>query len=259
MKITKVIGYLRVSTEGQTDGFGLAAQRKAIRDYCDERDYQVVKWIEDVDSGADFRPGFDEIIYGDVSNPPYEAVVVAKSDRVARDMYIYFYYKGALKRKGIELFSVAEDFGALGQFAHLFEAFTQVCAEIERDNITKRMTAGRLVKAAKGAYAGGRPPYGYRAVGGRLVIDYNEAEMVKEIFRLRKKGLSYEEITTCINEYYVNRQGNPFKRPIIHGIVKSEPIYHGLYRYGNEGEWHKGEHEPILEPYDDIDDEKKKK
>lgn len=242
-----VIGYLRVSTDGQVDGFGLESQKKAISDYCAEKNWAVIKWIADEgESGAKYRPGFDEIVNGAVENPPYEAVVVAKSDRVARDMYVYFYYKGALLRKNIELISVAEDFGAMGQFAHLFEAFMAVCAEIERDNINKRMTAGRNVKAAKGGYAGGRPPLGYRAVKGKLEIDEKQAEIVRFIFSDRDKyslrGMS---------EYILDKYGVSVSHRSITNILDNEPFYRGCYSYGAE-KGVTGDYEPILEPYKDL-------
>ena len=97
-----VIGYIRVSTDGQCgeDKFGLDVQREQISEYCKKNDFVITRWVMDEgESGAKERPGFDEIIYGDVSNPPHEAVVVAKSDRVARDINIYYYYKMMLTKK----------------------------------------------------------------------------------------------------------------------------------------------------------------
>ena len=124
-KITNVVAYIRVSTDGQVgeDKFGLESQREQIIDYCRRNDMNIVKWYSDEgESGAKYRPGFDEIVYGEVSNPPIQAVVVAKSDRVARDINIYFYYQGALLRKGIELISICEDFGQFGVFAGMLKA-----------------------------------------------------------------------------------------------------------------------------------------
>ena len=91
----KVVGYIRVSTDGQCseDKFGLEVQERQIREYAEKNDMEIVRWFKDEgESGAKERPGFDEIIYGEISNPPYEAVIVAKSDRVARDINIYYYY-----------------------------------------------------------------------------------------------------------------------------------------------------------------------
>ena len=243
----RVIGYLRVSTDGQLDGFGLEAQKKAISEYCAERDWAVIRWIADEgESGAKYRPGFDEIVNGAVENPPYEAVVVAKSDRVARDMYVYFYYKGALLRKNIELISVAEDFGAMGQFAHLFEAFMAVCAEIERDNINARMSAGRNVKAAKGGYGGGRPPLGYKVVKGKLEIIPFEAKIVRYAFENRKNYSLRGMSAALKDEFNADISAQRLKY-----IFDNEAFYRGCYSYGaNKGV--DGDYEPILEPYTDL-------
>ena len=190
-----VAAYIRVSTDGQIgdDKFGLDVQREQIKDYCNRNDLNIIKWFSDEgESGAKYRPGFDQIIYGDVTNPPYEAVVVAKSDRVARDINIYFYYQGALLRKNIELISITEDFGQFGVFANMLKAFTLTCAEMERENINKRTSAGRSVKASRGGYSGGRTPFGYKAVDRQLCVVPEEAEVVKIIFRMKDNdGATY--------------------------------------------------------------------
>ena len=81
-----VIAYIRVSTDGQVgeDKFGLERQEEIIKEYCDKNDMVIVKWFRDEgESGAKERPGFDEIVYGEITNPPYEAVVVGEAFRVA--------------------------------------------------------------------------------------------------------------------------------------------------------------------------------
>ena len=140
-----VIGYIRVSTDGQAkdDKFGLDVQRTQIEEYCKKNDMTIAKWYTDEgESGAKERPGFDEIVYGEVTNPPYEAVIVAKSDRLARDINFFYYYKMLLIKKNNRLISIAEDFGQFGVFASMLEAFTLCVAEMERDNINKRTSAG---------------------------------------------------------------------------------------------------------------------
>lgn len=75
-----------------------------------------MEWfIDEGVSGVNIsRPVLDCILYGDVENPPIENVIVAKSDRVARYIKLYFYYKQLLYQKDIELVSVSEDFGEMG-------------------------------------------------------------------------------------------------------------------------------------------------
>ena len=245
-----VVAYVRVSTDGQLgeDKFGLDAQREQIIEYCAKNDMNILKWYSDEgESGAKCRPGFDEIVYGDVTNPPYEAVVVAKSDRVARDINVYFYYQGALLRKNIKLISICEDFGQFGVFANMLKAFTLTCAEMERDNINKRTSGGRKIKAARGGYSGGRPPYGYTPQKGKLVIVPEEAEVVRFVIQSKEKGMTYQMICDSLNNAgKTNRSGTKFSISTLQVIIENKPLYQGMYRYGKGSEWVKGVHEPIL-------------
>lgn len=245
-----VAAYVRVSTDGQIgeDKFGLDAQREQIIEYCAKHDMNILKWYSDEgESGAKYRPGFDAIVYGDVSNPPYEAVVVAKSDRVSRDINIYFYYQGALLRKNIELISICEDFGQFGVFANMLKAFTLTCAEMERDNINKRTSSGRKIKAARGGYSGGRPPFGYAPQNGKLVVVPEEAEIVRFVIQSKENGMTYQAICDSLNDAgKTNRSGTKFSISTLQVITENKPLYQGMYRYGKGGEWVKGEQEPIL-------------
>lgn len=244
-----VVAYIRVSTDGQVgeDKFGLDAQREQISEYCAKNDMNILRWFSDEgESGAKYRPGFDEIVYGDIANPPYEAVVVAKSDRVARDINIYFYYQGALLRKGIELISITEDFGQFGVFANMLKAFTLTCAEMERENINKRTSAGRIVKSSKGGYSGGRTPYGYEAKQGKMVIVESQAEAVRLMFSMKSSGATFKEIVETLNSKgYTNKSGGKWAISSVQTILNNEKTYQGFYKYGN-GDWVEGAHEAIL-------------
>ena len=245
-----VVGYIRVSTDGQCkdDKFGLEVQKEQIIEYCNNNDMNIVKWYSDEgESGAKERPGFDEIVYGEVSNPPYESVVVAKSDRVARDIEIYYYYNMLLRKKNITLISIAEDFGKFGVFSDMLESFTLCVAKMERENINKRTSAGRAVKSSKGGYSGGRAPMGYRIENGGLVIDENEAKVVRFIFDRKASGETMLGTMRALNEAgYKTRNGKDFVISTVQSIWNNERTYRGEYKYGKNGEWVKGQHEPIL-------------
>lgn len=248
-----VIAYTRVSTGGQLgeDKYGMDVQREKIEKYCASHDMNIVRWVADEgESGAKYRPGFDSIIYGDVTNPPYEAVVVARSDRVARNVSIYFYYSGELLRKNIELISVEEDFGENEIFADVLRAFTLTCARMEREAITKRTSGGRAAKAAQGGYAGGSAPMGYQALGGSLIIEEQEAKLVRRIFELKDEhDMTLRAISGEVNsEGFTGRNGKPLSYGVVRNVLNNRKTYEGWYRYGKSGEWVKGQHEPILKP-----------
>lgn len=258
---TNVVAYTRVSTDGQVgeDKFGLDVQRKQIEEYCAAHDMNVIYWYSDEgESGAKERPGFDAIVFGDCygaagaaphgSNPPVEAVIVAKSDRVARDINIYYYYKMMLRKKDIKLISIAEDFGQFGVFGSMLEAFTLCVAEMERENIAKRTSGGRKMKAAGGGHAGGRATYGYRAVDRQLVIDEREAEAVRMLFEMRDKGSTLTAVADALNDAgYTPRSGSKFYASTVRQIEQNRPLYEGKYRYGGkDAKWVEGRHEAIL-------------
>ena len=229
-----VVAYTRVSTDGQVgeDKYGLEAQEQEISEYCAANGMNIIKWYSDEgESGAKWRPGFDDIVFGEVTNPPTEAVVVAKSDRVARDINVYFSYKGLLMRKGIKLISISEDFGAFGPYAPILEAFTAVMAQIERDNINRRMSGGRKVKAMKGGYSGGNPPMGYKIEDGQLVINEAEAPAVRFIFARKANGDSMLSTVDALNDAgFKTRKGNKFVISTVQSIWHKEKTYRGWYK-----------------------------
>lgn len=251
MEIKKVIGYLRVSTDGQSsDGYGLEAQREAVIEYCSGKGMYVVDWyIEDGVSGAkEERPQMGRILSDDgLIERGVQAVVVAKSDRVARDINIYYYYKHSLMKRGIELISVSEDFGAMGAFAPMLESFIICMAQMERTNITLRTSSGRRVKAAKGGYAGGRPPYGYEAINKKLYIVEDEANVVRFIFAAKLRGMAFSKIAEILNSKgALGKHGKQWYASSVKVIVDNEMLYKGYYRYGDQNEFVRGDYEAIL-------------
>ena len=244
------IGYLRVSTKEQSDKFGFEAQKVAIEKYAQENGYKIIDWVRDSASGvSESRDGWDRILADPkVANPPYEAVIVYKSDRVARELNLYFYFEWLLKKKGVELVSVNDGFPDVSdEYKGIIKSFILFSAEQERKNITLRTKGGRSIKAKIGGYAGGRPPFGYYSNNGVLTINTHEAEIVKIIFDLRNQGNTYESIANRLNERELyTRTGALWNKTLVFQILKNENTYRGLYRYGKDNEWIKGKHEAIL-------------
>ena len=249
------VGYVRCSTDGQfgDDKYGEDAQRKEILAYANKNGYNIVRWYVDSASGAsDDRPELDKILYGDVTNPPFEAVIAFKSDRIARDTKLYFYYLYTLEKKNIRLLSTIEKFAEGDDFANIYRALMMFVAEQERKNIAIRTGNGRAMKASCGGYSGGRAPYGYYVKEGRYIINDDEANVVRKIFEMNKKGVPMLRIAEWLNANgYRSRSDGMFYTSHIKAIIENEPTYRGMYRYGRgkdkkEVPWVKGVHEPIL-------------
>lgn len=243
------IGYVRVSTEQQAsdDKYGIDVQKQAILLYANENGYNIVEWkIDEISGAKDDRPALNEILY-DVTNPPFEAVIIFKNDRLARNMKMYFYYYYTLEKRNIKLLSTEEDFEDNNDMANIYRALLQFVAEQERKNIALRTGKGRSIKAQCGGYSGGKCPYGYYVSDGKLIINEDERPVVELIFRETDKGVSMLSITDILEkEGYSTRQGKRFQVSTIKSIISNRPLYQGMYKYGKEMNWVKGVHEPIL-------------
>jgi len=68
--------------------------------------------------------------------------------------------------------------------------------EYERAMIRLRLRRGQQREAERGGYAGGRPPYGYRAEGKALVPVAEEQEVIRLVRRLHGQGASLREISS---------------------------------------------------------------
>lgn len=245
----KAIGYVRVSTKEQDDKFGIKVQKDYIEKFARENDYEIVEWISDTASGVkESRVGWDRILFdSEMQNPPFEAVIVFKSDRVARDINLYFYFLHVLEKKGVNLIAVEEDFGVDTIYAPVLRALVLTIAEQERRNITLRTSGGRAVKAKNGGYAGGHPPFGYDVDNGKLVINIHESNIVRLIFDYRNQGFTYGAIASKLNDRGLyTKKGGLWSSAQVFYIIKNENTYRGYYKYGKTNEWVKGQHEPIL-------------
>ena len=74
--------------------------------------------------------------------------------------------------------------------------------EFEREMIRDRILAGKVEKETKEgrrAYTGGRSPYGWDAIDGKLVTNRAEQTTNLRIKRLYKGGKSYNGTATFLN------------------------------------------------------------
>src|SRR5207249_1053290 len=74
-----------------------------------------------------------------------------------------------------------------------------VFAQLERGMIAARLRAGRRLKAERGGFAYGSPPYGWRAIDGELVEDADEQETIARARELRAGGRSLREIARVLD------------------------------------------------------------
>ncbi len=248
----KAAAYLRVSTEGQVgeDKFGLAAQREAVEQYATAQGLEIVAWYEDdgMSGGTLDRPGLMTLLEAAKSHA-FEAVVVAKMDRIARDLMAQLWIEKELLKAEVELVSAAEPFRGNDPANVLFRQIIGAFAQFEKSRIAERMSGGRRQKASRGGYSGGGAPTGYLARRGGKVLDVDPdgARLVLRTFALRDAfpNDSLQTLADRLNaEGFTGPKGGRLFPMQVKRILDRRSFYEGTYRYaGIEAE---GQHPALL-------------
>ncbi len=204
MAARKVIGYTRVSTAEQVEGFGLTVQRKAITDYCKQNDLRLVEVFSDEgvsgSNGLDARSGLSGVLAA-VESGAVSGLVVYRLDRLARDLVLQETLMGRMRKAGVEVLSVTEpDIDSDDATRVLVRQVLGAIAQYERALIRSRMAAGRAAKLAVGGYSGGRPPFGWRAEGKELVPEEREQEIITLARQLSSEGLSSRQVAARLEQ-----------------------------------------------------------
>ena len=249
-KSNTAYAYTRVSTENQCkeDKYGLETQLKDIQAFAKQNNIQIIEQFTDAGiSGAkENRPALNDLLDA-VKNNKIDVVIVAKLDRIARDLMFQLWIEKELKKHNVELISVAEPMNSNDATGMLFRQIIGAFAEFEKSRINERMTSGRRQKAQKGKYSGGRPALGYTADKNSksLVIDNKKADIILLTIDLRAKNLSYEAIASKLNSLgHTTALNKQFTKMQVKRICDRKELYQGNYSYS--GIQTIGQHQAII-------------
>ena len=122
----------------------------------------------------------------------------------------------------------------------------QRIAQLESEQIGERVYVGMEQKAKMGrGMLGFNIPYGYDYVNGKLIINKEEAEIVKKIFQWYLDGKSIGWIAKTLQKQKIStKKGGVWAKKTVSSILKN-PIYCGYLKW--EKYLNKGDHEPIID------------
>ena len=225
-RVVRAIGYRRVSTSEQAgSGLGLDAQQESIATAAQRLGLELAETFTDagVSGGLPLeqRPALlaaiDALRRGDV-------LIVAKRDRLGRDVLNVAMLERLTERKGARIVSAAgEGTDTNDPTSRLMRQIVDCFAEYERAIIRARTRAALAVKKARGERVGGIP-FGYQlAVDGRLLEGHPEEQRALALVReLRAAGYTYRAIAEELNRQgFRSRTGGLWVRQSVHQLART--------------------------------------
>lgn len=206
--VSRVIGYVRVSTEDQHQG--PRAQRDALAAWCARNGAELVAVFEDRVSGAaalDRRTGLLAAVDA-LEVHGCGVLLVAKRDRLARDVMCAAMIERMAERAGATVTAADGAGEGAGPEALLLRRMVDAFAEYERAAIRARTRAALCAKRARGERVGA-VPLGARvaADGVHLEADPAEAEALEIVRELRAAGMSIRGIAAELTARGVPARG----------------------------------------------------
>ncbi len=233
--------YIRVSTDKQEE-LSPDSQLKEIKKWAKDNGYilsnEYIFMENEGVSGrkAAKRDEFQRMIAIAKTKPkPFDAILVWKFSRFARNQEESTFYKGLLRKKlNIDVISISEPI-IEGMFGRLIEMIIEWFDEYYSVNLSGEVMRGMTEKATRGGYQSDTP-YGYRMDKETHipVVIPDEADVVKHIFTSFAAGSSASSIARGLNAKGVRtKRGNSWELRTI-DYVLSNPFYMGSVRWNRQ-------------------------
>src|ERR1700752_2375679 len=167
--------YARVSTKDQS----CALQLRDLKAYCTARTLTIFReYVDSGKSGAkDSRPKLNDLM-ADARKRKFDAILVWRFDRFARSTKHLLLALEEFRSLGIQFISYQENIDTSSALGQVLFTIVSAVAQLERDLIRERVSAGIRNERASGRKFG-RPKSAVRH---------------KEILKLKAEGLSLRQI-----------------------------------------------------------------
>ena len=209
----RVVGYVRVSTEEQSDsGAGLAAQRSAIAAEATRRGWQLVAIYEDAAASGkslNGRPGLQSALVA-IEGGEAGALVVAKLDRLSRSLLDFARIMQRAQREGWALVALDSPADLTTPSGEAMAGVMAVFAQLERRLISERTKAALAERKAAGVRLGRE----------RLITP----EIEERVRVLRAEGLSIRGVAGALTAEGIGAPGGgPWRPSTLHRVLGRAP------------------------------------
>lgn len=231
----RAFGYIRCSTETQREsGLGIDAQQATIEQTAARVRLPLARVF--VDAGLSGSLAVEErpaLVAALAELRKNDVLIVARRDRLARDVIIGALIDRAVSRKGARVLSGAgegSDVDPNDPTAALLRRVIDAVAEYERLVIGARTRVALRQKRARGQRAG-CVPYGHRVRGADTTLypDEQEQRILNVITECRAAGYSLRDVAAELNRRgYTTRGGSPWRHQNVSCILATLARHAGV-------------------------------
>ncbi len=224
--------YMRLSQDdgdSEAESNSIINQRHLLRSYIAGHfeNYEILEFQDDGYSGANFnRPGITELL-DKVRNRHVHCVIVKDLSRFSRDyIEIGSYLEQIFPFAGVRFIAVNDGYDSelyKGDVAGMDASFKNLMNDLYCKDISVKVKSALRVKKEQGIYANGSCTFGYRKDSEdrhKLLVDEEEAAVVKRIFQLTLDGVSSHKIAKLFN---AERVKTPIEYKMERGIASMTP------------------------------------
>lgn len=254
--------YTRKSSEEglELEYNSLHAQRDAAEAFIKSQKHEGWKVIKEsyddggISGGHMDRQALQRMLH-DLKAGKIDIVVVYKVDRLSRSLADFAQMMKIFDANEVSFVSVTQQFNTSSSMGRLTLNVLLSFAQFEREVTGERIRDKIALSKKKGRWTGGVPPLGYDAEGGKISINKDEAEVVKQCFDLYLKSSGLIETVNRLNaqglktKHFVSAKGRvyaakPWIAKQLHRVL-TQPIYYGMVQH--RGELFEGAHEAIID------------
>ena len=248
---TRVAVYTRKSLEEGLDQEinSLEVQRQAVEDYvASKRSEGLVLLKKHYDDGGysganPRRPALEDLL-DDIDKGLVDMVAVYKIDRLSRSLMDFADIFRHFESRNVKFLSVTQQIDTSTPAGRMSLNILMTFAQFEREMISDRIRDKVHACIKKGIWMGGTVPLGYIVENRKLVVQPDEAGLVRDIFgmflRLGDTGAVASELRSAGE---VGRKGGRWTGARVWAVIRN-PIYKGYLLL--KGKAYRGEHRPIV-------------
>lgn len=231
----KAVVYGRYSSKKQ-QAQSIEGQYAEAEKFAEHEDLQITNYFCDqAKTGREMsqRYGLLNMLEYLTLNTDIGYVIVYKLDRLSRNDKDRIEILDRLNKLGVVVLKTAEINGT-GAAGYLSDGINSVLAVHYSWELAEKTKRGMATSARNATSTGTTPPYGYKWVDKKLVVDDTQAPIAQMIFRQYAEGYSKKQIADNLNNMgYVNKKGNEWSFKDFENLLKNRK-YIGEWWYMGE-------------------------